>query len=88
MNLVYRWTVALQIRSSLEATASQLKEEVVVVQEELEKTKTALERAEREAEEARGLWETEVKSHSKLGMRVLEMERSKGDVNTLVEAVS
>ena len=51
MNLVYRWTVALQIRSSLEATASQLKEEVVVVQEELEKTKTALERAEREAED-------------------------------------
>ena len=88
MNLVYRWTVALQIRSSLEATASQLKEEVVVVQEELEKTKTALERAEREAEEARGLSETEVKSRSKLGMRVLEMERSKGDVNTLVEAVS
>ena len=58
------------------------------MQEELEKTKTALERAEREAEEARRLWETEVKSRSKLGMRVLEMERSKGDVNTLVEAVS
>ena len=88
MNLVYRWTLAPQIRSSLESTASQLKEEAVVVREELEKTKVALERAEREAEEARGLWETEVKSRSKLGMRVLEMERSKGDVNTLVEAVS
>ena len=48
----------------------------------------ALDRAVREAEESRGLWEMEVKSRSKLGMKVLEMERSQGDVNTLMDVVS
>lgn len=58
------------------------------LQGELDQAKVALDRAVREAEEARGLWEMEVKSRSKLGMKVLEMERSQGDVNTLVDAVS
>ena len=40
------------------------------LQSELEETKSAHSKAAREAEEARGLWETEVKSRSKLGIKV------------------
>ena len=40
------------------------------LQGELGEARAAQEKATREAEEARGLWESEVKSRSKLGMKV------------------
>ena len=44
-------------------------------------------KVQREAEEARHLWESEVKSKSKLGQKVMEMEKYQADASQLVELV-
>ena len=55
---------------------------------QLETSRLTEQRATRQAEEVRGLWETEVRSRSKLGLKMLDMEKNKTDASTLVDAVS
>ena len=68
--------------------ASKLQGDVTGLQLELSESRNAQSQAERVAEEARGLWEAEVKSRSKLGLKVMEMEKSQSDISAHVAVVS
>ena len=77
-----------QARSTLQTRLSEQQTELHETHLELEQLTAAHSKAVAESEEARGLWENEVKSKSKLGMKVIELERTHTDTNKLVDAVS
>lgn len=51
----------MQVRSTLETLVSGKQEELIALQQELGQVKIACDRASREAQETRGLWEAEVR---------------------------
>ena len=55
---------------------SSKQEEIVVLRGELEREKVGHEKASREAEETRTLWEAEVKSKSRLGHTLETMQKT------------
>lgn len=67
-------------------------EELVKLQEELAREKAQHEKASREAQESRALWEAEVKTKSRLGLRLEAMQKtineSKTESEGLISAVS
>ncbi|XP_062522875.1 trichohyalin-like isoform X2 [Corticium candelabrum] len=74
-----------QIRARLESRVNDLKGDTNDLDEQLKETKSAHSLALQEAEEARGLWETEVKSRSKLGMKLLELEKNQTHIRSTVD---
>ena len=59
-----------QERNRLRETVSSLRGEVLQLQTELEAGQAALQLAQRETQDARGLWEMELKSRATLGLKV------------------
>jgi hypothetical protein len=48
----------------------------------------SLQLSQREATEARGLWETEIRSRASISLRLMELEKSQQEANPTIEAVS
>ncbi len=84
--------VCMQVRATLESLVSTKQGEVVVLQRELEREKAGHEKAAREAQETRALWEAEVKTKSRLGLTLETMQKtideSRAESQGLVSAVS
>ena len=57
------------------------------LESEVEKTTASLTKTERESTESRQLWENEVKSKSKLGQKIMELEKSQEQNKKLVDQV-
>jgi chromosome segregation ATPase len=76
-----------KIRACLESRVNDLKGDTNDLDDQLKETKAAHSLAVQEAEEARGLWETEVKSRSKLGMKLLEIERNQSNIRSTIDNV-
>ena len=59
-----------QERTRLQETASRIQGEAIKLRDEKEAMQVALQLAQREAAEARGLWETELRSRASVSLRV------------------
>ena len=77
-----------EVRSTLQTHLSETQAELSQTKAELDHVTSSRDKALAEAEEARGLWENEVRSKSKLGVKLMEMEKSQVDTSGLVDAVS
>ena len=77
-----------EMRSTMQTHLSETQTELNETQVELESVKSARDKALAEAEEARYLWEGEVRSKSKLGVKLMEMEKGQLGASGLVDAVS
>ncbi len=76
-----------EIRSTLHSQLSKTQTELSEVRLELESVKMSRDKALTEAEEARCLWEGEVRSKSKLSMKLSKLEQCHVDASQLVENV-
>lgn len=77
-----------QAHSILQKQLTEQQTELKATLSELNQVKTALSKAVKEAEKARYLWESEVRSKSKLNQEVLKLERTQLDKNELLNAVN
>lgn len=66
---------------------SRIKGEAIKLQEEREALQVAVQLSQREAAEARGLWETEIKSRASMSIRLLQLEKSQQEIAPTIETV-
>ncbi|XP_053377095.1 trichohyalin-like isoform X6 [Mercenaria mercenaria] len=74
-----------KVRSSLEALCSNLKSTNAHLEEKLGGEVVSRNMLAKEAEDHKGLWEQEVLSRSKLGLRIAQLERHKQETSTHLE---
>ncbi|XP_035676318.1 ankyrin repeat domain-containing protein 26-like isoform X3 [Branchiostoma floridae] len=74
-----------KVRSSLEALVANLKTSNVHLEDKLSEEAANRSLFARDAEDSRALWESEVKSRSKLGLRIAQLEREKAEAHTGVD---
>ncbi|XP_077870104.1 uncharacterized protein LOC100371645 [Saccoglossus kowalevskii] len=73
-----------KVRGSLEALVANLKSANIHLEDKLSEEVAARSLYAREAEDHKGLWENEVKSRSKLGLRMAQLERARTGVEDQV----
>ncbi|XP_070557904.1 ankyrin repeat domain-containing protein 26-like isoform X2 [Ptychodera flava] len=69
-----------KVRTSLEALLGNLKSANIHLEDRLSEETAAKSLYAREADDHKTLWDSEVKSRSKLGLRIAQLERNKGEV--------
>ncbi|CAH1784762.1 unnamed protein product [Owenia fusiformis] len=74
-----------QVRNTMEALLSNLKTSTIHMEDKLNEETAHRTLFEREAEDSKALWESEVKSRSKLGLRIAQLEREKIEVQGNVD---
>ncbi|XP_065909397.1 ankyrin repeat domain-containing protein 36C-like isoform X2 [Dysidea avara] len=73
------------VRSGLEQTTTSLRGEIHDLQTQLTTITAERDRALLSAEESKGLWETEIKSRSQLGLKLMQLQKSQSDHTSLLE---
>ncbi|XP_077983034.1 uncharacterized protein LOC144437871 [Glandiceps talaboti] len=73
-----------KVRSSLEALVANLKSANIHMEDRLSEETAARSLYAREAEDHKALWDSEVKSRSKLGLRIAQLERTRTEVSEQV----
>ncbi|XP_028398010.1 ankyrin repeat domain-containing protein 36A-like isoform X2 [Dendronephthya gigantea] len=72
-------------RTQLESLLSRIKSSNIDLEEQLRTESFDKTQLAREAEEAKGLWESEVRARSKLGAKILEMETNLGESKAAID---
>lgn len=83
--LIQELRSANEARENLEALLSDVKGNNIALEEKLHSEALHRSHRQREAEEHKGLWESEVKSRSKLGLKVIEMEKLINNLRSNIE---
>ncbi|XP_057297065.1 trichohyalin-like isoform X2 [Hydractinia symbiolongicarpus] len=83
--LIQELRSANEARENLEALLSDVKGNNIALEEKLHSEALHRSHRQREAEEHKGLWESEVKSRSKLGLKVIEMEKLINNLRSDIE---